>query len=144
MREIKFRAWDLKTKTMHTVENINFCGRETVTVQYNPIKKISLDSVYLMQYIGVQDKNGVEIYEGDVIHWDPVRPVESYTPTYAKTKRLDDYIIQWNAARCEFWAEPGELGHAYMNISQSDLSMNWKVIGNIYENPELVNNEANS
>ena len=98
MREIKFRAWDLKTKTMHTVENINFCGRETVTVQYNPIKKISLDSVYLMQYIGVQDKSGVEIYEGDVIHWDPVRPVESYTPTYAKTKRLDDYIIQLGGA----------------------------------------------
>jgi hypothetical protein len=144
MREIKFRAWDLKTKKMHTVENINFCGRKTVTVQYNPVKKICLDSAILMQYTGAKDKNGVEIYEGDIIHWDPVHPIESYTPTYAKTKPLNDYIIQWNDARCEFWAEPSELGHAYSNISQADLSMNWKVIGNIYENPELVSNEADT
>ena len=155
MREIKFRAWDKMEKQMCPVTRVIFrqpTGYDFINVRIKWNGKIidqggfiGKDNTYiLMQYTGAKDKNGVEIYEGDVIHWDPVRPVESYTPTYAKTKRLDDYIIQWNAARCEFWAEPGELGHAYMNISQSDLSMNWKVIGNIYENPELVGNEENS
>ena len=136
MREIKFRAWDPASKVMYPVEAINFCGRKTVTVQYNPVKKFLMDNIRLMQYIGAKDKNCVEIYEGDIIHWDPVRPMDSYTPTYAKKKPLDDYIIRWNDAKCEFWAAPIELGHAYTNINQSDLSTNWKVIGNIYENPE--------
>ena len=145
MREIKFRVWDPAGKQMCPVIVADFQDIQTKAFCRFPKSGTQgIISADLMQYIGAKDKNGVEIYVGDVIHWDPGRPVESYTPTYAKTKRLDDYIIQWNAARCEFWAEPGELGHAYMNISQSDLSMNWKVIGNIYENPELVNNEADT
>ena len=138
MREIKFRAWNLETRTMYAVEDINFRGSKTVILQHHRKQRIPLYSICLMQYTGAKDKNGVEIYEGDIIHWDPVHPIESYTPTYAKTKPLNDYIIQWNDARCEFWAEPRELGHAYSNISQADLSMNWKVIGNIYESPEFA------
>ena len=130
MREIKFRAWDLKTKTMHTIENINFCGRETVTVQYNPIKKISLDSVYLMQYIGVQDKSGVEIYEGDVIR----HPTGKYGP---------DFVIQWSPILCGFTAVQVESGHPSPQLNQGTMC-HFEVIGNIYENPELVSNEADS
>lgn len=130
MREIKFRAWDLKTKTMHTVENINFCGRETVTVQYNPIKKISLDSVYLMQYIGVQDKNGVEIYEGDIIR-------------HQSGKYGTDFEIKWSPILCGFTAMQIESGHPSPQLNQGTMCY-FEVVGNIYENPELVSNEADT
>lgn len=145
MREIKFRVWDPAEKQMCPVIVADF--QDIKARVFCRLPKSGAQKIFsadLMQYTGVKDKNGVEIYEGDIIHWDPVHPIESYTPTYAKTKPLNDYIIQWNDARCEFWAVPRELGHAYANINQSDLSMNWKVIGNIYENPELVSDETNT
>ena len=124
MREIKFRAWDLKTKTMHTVENINFCGRETVTVQYNPVKKICLDSVLLTQYTGEKDKNGVEIYEGDIIR-------------HQSGKYGTDFEIKWSPILCGFTAMQIESGHPSPQLNQGTMSY-FEVVGNIYENPELV------
>ena len=124
MREIKFRAWDLKTKTMHTVENINFCGRETVTVQYNPVKKICLDSVILMQYTGAKDKNGVEIYEGDIIR-------------HQSGKYGTDFEIKWSPILCGFTAMQIESGHPSPQLNQGTMS-SFAVVGNIYENTELV------
>ena len=130
MREIKFRAWDLKTKTMHTVENINFCGRETVTVQYNPVKKICLDSVLLMQYTGAKDKNGVEIYEGDIIR-------------HQTGKYGTDFEIKWSPILCGFTAMQIESGHPSPQLNQGTMCY-FEVVGNIYENPELVSNEADT
>lgn len=124
MREIKFRAWDLKTKTMHTIENINFCGRETVTVQYNPVKKICLDSVLLMQYTGAKDKNGVEIYEGDIIR-------------HQSGKYGTDFEIKWSPILCGFTAMQIESGHPSPQLNQGTMCY-FEVVGNIYENPELV------
>ena len=124
MREIKFRAWDLKTKTMHTVENINFCGRETVTVQYNPVKKICLDSVILMQYTGAKDKNGVEIYEGDIIR-------------HQSGKYGTDFEIKWSPILCGFTAMQIESGHPSPQLNQGTMSY-FAVVGNIYENTELL------
>ena len=124
MREIKLRAWDLKTKKMHTVENINFCGRKTVTVQYNPVKKICLDSVLLMQYTGAKDKNGIEIYEGDIIR-------------HQSGKYGTDFEIKWSPILCGFTAMQIESGYPSPQLNQGTMSY-FEVVGNIYENPELV------
>ena len=130
MREIKFRAWDLKTKKMHTAENINFCGRKTVTVQYNPVKKICLDSAILMQYTGVKDKNGVEIYEGDIIR--------GHTGRYQV-----DCVVRWSMGNCGFIAEPTIMERTYLCLNPGSTK-SYEVIGNIYENPELVSNETDT
>ena len=130
MREIKFRAWDLKTKKMHTAENINFCGRKTVTVQYNPVKKICLDSAILMQYTGVKDKNGVEIYEGDIIR--------GHTGRYKV-----DCVVRWSSGNCGFIAVPTITERTYLCLNPGSTK-SYEVIGNIYENPELVSNETDT
>ena len=125
MREIKFRAWDLKTKKMHTAENINFCGRKTVTVQYNPVKKICLDSAILMQYTGAKDKNGVEIYEGDII----------------RSPAGKDYWIRWSELTYRFVAEPIPANRLEAQLVSRTIS-NYEVVGNIHESPGFANWEG--
>lgn len=68
-REIKFRMWHKKSKKMFDVESINFKDR-IVNIWNSGIYSLStfcLDDVILMQYTGLHDKNGKEIYEGDIV-----------------------------------------------------------------------------
>jgi hypothetical protein len=107
MREIRFRAWFKPAKYMFKHEDLYI---------YNFRLFSEKDSQHiLMQYTGLKDKNGKEIYEGDIVKC--VRLFENYEVQY------------YNAC---FICKNG--------ISGFDLreSENIEVIGNIYENPELL------
>lgn len=132
MREIKFRAWDLKTKKMCHVDGVNF-GKRTITVRASaPNGRCVLigGAKYLMQYIGVKDKNGVEICEGDVIR--------GHTGRYQV-----DCVVRWSSGNCGFIAEPTITDRTYLCLNPGSTK-SYEVIGNIYENPELVSNEADT
>lgn len=114
MREIKFRVWDADKKTMCPVDGLHFSG----------------ETNRLMQYTGVKDKNGVEIYEGDIIR--------GHTGRYQV-----DCVVRWSRGNCGFIAEPTITERTYLCLNPGSTK-SYEVIGNIYENPEMVSNEANT
>ena len=114
MSVINFRAWDLVSKVMYPVEAINFCGRKMVTVQYNPIKKLLLDNIRLMQHTGLQDENGTEIFEGDIL-----------------ADEDEDYLIEFDEGGFVAVAD------GFM-CPLSEISDQAVVIGNRWEDPEIV------
>jgi uncharacterized phage protein (TIGR01671 family) len=112
MREIKFRMCDPATgKYFHINETMN-CLTQQITGVYNHCK---IHGNVFEQYTGLYDKNGKEIYEGDIL----------------KDKRTGDIgPVEWDDYEAGFmWMHP-KMYHASMG--------NLEVIGNIHESKELV------
>jgi len=131
MKEIKFRAWDKKRKIMtnekeysislyvdgsYSVEKYD--DRDSSGKKHWHVEKS--ENFILMQYTGLKDKNGKEIYEGDILK--------------GKVKFIVEYHV---GAFCGKWKTKSvkkpmryiELWKIYDRI---------EVIGNVYENPELL------
>ena len=145
-REIKFRAWDKTYSLMNykvQVGNTDYADQNytcnSIWVDYGDIKNIGWINaddkcIDLMQYTGLKDKNGVEIYEGDIIGGYPHGTVQ--------VKWNNDYACfecVWIEQECD------EAGECYDKEISSLLANEldnckdaWKVIGNIYQNPELL------
>lgn len=118
MREIKFRAWDKLNKEMFNVESINFQERRVYrdTVSYREFNDIEL-----MQYTGLKDKNNKEIYEGDILF-------ESFGERYYRV------IFENGSFRAEFKGDFEEYSFDLIDV----VAQSYEVVGNIYENPELM------
>lgn len=122
MREIKFRAWHGIGKTMHygvSVGDIN--GRITWPAENNiGYYENNIDGMDVMQFTGLKDKNGKEIYEGDIVN-------------------INNEFNLWKLPEngiCEVkWMKA--TGFYPFNLDLSAVKET-EIIGNIYQNPDII------
>jgi uncharacterized phage protein (TIGR01671 family) len=117
-----FRAWDKLNNEMYVVEQINFDCGEFESIGYGITNLRGADKIELMQSTGLCDKEGTEVFEGDILHHQ-IQTEYTFIVKYDKDKGR--------------WYGDG-LSRTYrINITKEFLPY-YKVIGNIYENQELL------
>lgn len=123
MNRVKFRAWK-KANTPEMFNDIKVIDwiKNIIKIKYPVgnnfrIDEESLDNVILMQYIGLKDKNGTEIYEGDLVQVEGLFPNEPFEVWFRSGLF---HIGNWNS-------------QGFMNAFDF-----YEVVGNVYENPELL------
>lgn len=158
----KYRFFDVENKKMYDVKNICFVGEPTVTVDYKPVIKKQIYKGYLIQCTGLKDKNGKLIYEGDIIVISNQYPFYDYknkedmkqdlnsTEGEIKGESILNYIgiVEWIYSQWQYvyhCVNPKKQGISEgVNQGLNDFGFDetentcYEVIGNIYENPELI------
>ena len=145
MREIKFKAWNKEEKFMFDVFGFDVnvvrgwlrTDKEKIKNAIPPHRR---DCV-LMQYTGLKDKNGREIYEGDILRFDDTGE-EGY-----EYKEGIDFVnvatVVWKSGRFELdkFGNTNSAVVEEMNGCHEDFFLNFErseVIGNIHEHPSLL------
>jgi uncharacterized phage protein (TIGR01671 family) len=150
MRNIKFRAWEKNLKEIIPVNNIDFASRMINTGSAWRL----FDEIELMQYTGLNDKNGNKIYEGDIVRreFEIGRIIIDPLSLGAEDYEIEDsgYFIGVVCLRpsegyvlnkCKKFNDEDELQAKKSGVKL--YANRAVVIGNIYENPELLEGAKN-
>ncbi|MEO0975955.1 MAG: YopX family protein [Pseudomonadota bacterium] len=127
-REIKFRVWDGTRNEMRQGVNILICshtGRPQWQHGYNEPEP--MHDAKLLQFTGLKDANGVEIYEGDIVRLG------------------DNPIHEGTLVECQFSQSRAQWIYSFLTGQHkgkaTDMVDTWRsytIVGNIFENPELA------
>jgi uncharacterized phage protein (TIGR01671 family) len=128
MREIKFRAWDIIDKRMISWRELLDYGSGLADYLEHP------NELVFQQFTGLLDKNGEEIYEGDIVRWDNGIAKDEY--------RGSIWQIIWDNDYAQFTLKLIK----GLFTDTPYFKRHWRhyleIIGNIYSNPELLNSKG--
>jgi len=138
MRETKYRAWYKKAKSLLQVRGIQFYDDSMriniYGLQYSDDEYEPADKFELMQYTGLQDKNGKEIYEGDIIRFQDIEMEDDPVTGYIDFRDGTFIVRQEGGSVYRFWNDGM---HDWHTVEYLDCET-CEVLGNIHENPELL------
>lgn len=159
INELKYRAWDKEYNRMSEVTQINLSDRFVNIIYSNkfvvknyPIFNVPFSRVELMECLGVKDKKGKEVWEGDIVKWTYPNIDDEYYKNKAKFGNIYG-LVYWNSENCSFRIKQISIdSYKFDNVDLNELE--WKlefygydgqefewneleVNGNIYENKEL-------
>ena len=138
MREIEYRIWDTKKKKMfYSYDNYLKLEGELWSLweKDNKGKLILLTNSndgILLQFIELKDKNGKKIYEGDILQ------LRSDGVWVLKDEKDGRSVVEWDEELCGFSPFTEKNDEYYCGECEIE---NFKVIGNVWENKELLKND---
>lgn len=112
-----FRAWSKTEKIMSDVKKIDFCNGE---IDARSFEETEIEEVVLMETTGINDKNGKEIFEFDVVSFPKFGDMKPWTGV---VKRMNGaWVVDTGELSLTLWSEIEET----------------EILGNMFENPDLV------
>jgi len=135
-REIKFRCWNKKRKEMVYDVDLYSGGMAFEGINDNPY---DFDKKTLGQYTGLKDKNGKEIYEGDILQRKYT--ASKFLNIIEPCEKTETIVVKWMSKDLKYNIPPNKISFlsdpATLSLNPKGLPK-FKVIGNIYENKELL------
>ena len=151
MRKIKFRAWDKENEKMMKVSSLHLENKEISVKENGTFHLFRMQD--LMQYTGLKDKNGKEIYEGDILLSSNENGIflqligfgnddREYSGILNGFKIIDGRLLEnddYEIDECkEFTQELIKAHNIPILQPENTIIDGWWVIGNIYENKNLL------
>ena len=142
----KFRAWIKKEKRMDNVDFINFAAQFTGKWECKPNdlfdvatkrgRLFNLEDVEIMQYTGLKDKNGKEIYEGDIISIKA-----DYLSEFNSESILPCEIVAFEDGAFGTYDKKRTLFVSFKEMIDKSDGIEFEIIGNVFEDPGLLEDE---
>ena len=155
MKEVKYRIWDKRNQVMYTPEFVSSFDFECKCAWVKAVGKggrwLYFKDAEILQYTGLKDKNGTEIFENDILR---VWHEDEYVPNRDSGGGIIDYDrkrgfsqlgkISFEGCSFEYKTAKTTDGRHEEIHMPIDWLMDYEVVGNFYENPELLSNQDSS